>query len=93
MKIGKKYFKKSIINKNKSVEGSLAMFVVSFTAVMIILMLNNQSDFTRYVPIAFIIATVASFVELLSKDGMDTITCPIASAMVLIPMIYLAGGI
>lgn len=93
IKIGKKYFKENIINGDKSVEGSLAMFFVSFTAVMVILILNNQSNLIKNVPIALVTAGVASFVELLSKDGMDTITCPIASALVLIPMIQLMGGI
>lgn len=92
VKFGNKYFKGNIINKNKSVEGSLAMFFVSFVAVIGILLLNNPNDIHKHIPIAIITAAVASFVELISKDGMDTITCPLASAMVLIPMIHLMGG-
>ena len=42
--------------------------------------------------IAVAAATVAMFVELCTKDGYDTFTCPAAAMVVILPLIRLFGG-
>jgi len=92
---GKKYgniiIESPLVDGKKTVEGTFAMFIVSFISVVSVLLINNPSNWSIYIPIAVITAAVSAIVELISKDGMDTITCPFAAAMVLIPMIHFWG--
>ena len=37
-------------------------------------------------------AAVATFVEMCTKNGDDTITCPVAAMAVVLPLTYLLGG-
>lgn len=75
----------------KSLEGTVAMFVVSFTAIMIVLVVYGVLPWYAYAPTAAVTAGVCAVVELYTRNGMDTITCPLAAVSVLIPLIYLWG--
>ena len=76
----------------KSVEGTLAMFGVSFLTVLAVLLANSTMPWYSYAPVSALTAAICAVVELYTKDGMDTLTCPFASAAVLIPLMYLAGA-
>ena len=76
----------------KSVEGTLAMFGVSFLTVLAVLLANSTMPWYNYAPVSALTAAICAVVELYTKDGMDTLTCPFASAAVLIPLMYLAGA-
>ena len=94
--VGKRFGKHKIggkiIHGRKSVEGTVAMFVVSFCCVFGILMVRGGLAWYAYPIIAFVTALVSAFVELYTLNGIDTITCPLAAMTVLVPMIHLFGG-
>jgi len=42
--------------------------------------------------ISLFAAAVTTYVELITKDGLDTITCPAAAMVVILPLIKILGG-
>ena len=90
-RFGKHYLEGRLIEGRKSLEGTLAMFVVSFFAVLVVLLIHGSIRWYGYVPIAAVTGAVCAVVELYTKGGMDTITCPLAAAAVLIPLVHLWG--
>ena len=94
--VGKAFGKHKITIKytdgKKSVEGSLAMFLTSFVSVGIILLCRGHMSIASCIVTAVAVALVSSTAELFSKDGNDTIICPLAAMVVLLPMIAVFGG-
>ena len=94
--IGKKFGKHKITWKyadsRKSVEGSVAMFVTSALAVLAVLLTHNHLSLAAYIVIPIAGAGVATLVELVSRDGRDTVYCPTAAMLVMIPLMALFGG-
>lgn len=94
--IGKQFGRHKIrlpfADPHKSVEGTVAMFVSSAVAVWVILMLRDGLNFRECGLIAIIAAAVSAFVELCSKGGYDTVTCPAAAMAVILPLIKILGG-
>ncbi|HEY8500927.1 MAG TPA: phosphatidate cytidylyltransferase [Clostridia bacterium] len=91
-KYGKHYLEGKHIEGRKSVEGTLAMFAVSFIAVLIVLLINGNIAWYASLTIAVLTAAASSAVELFTRNGMDTVTCPFAAAAVLLPLLYLWGA-
>lgn len=89
---GRNYIEGKLVEGRKSLEGTLAMFIVSFVAVLIVLYMNEPQQFYSYVPISAITAGVCAVVELYTKGGMDTLTCPFSAALTMILLIRLWGG-
>lgn len=90
-RFGKHFLEGRMIEGRKSLEGTLAMFAFSFLAVVTVLFLEGAVIWYAYLPIGVITAGVCALVELFTKNGMDTLTCPIAAAAVLIPQISFWG--
>lgn len=94
--VGKAFGKHKIhmkyVDGRKSVEGSVAMLLTSAAAVLIILLIRGGLSPVAYVLIPGVGAAAATVVELITPDGMDTITCPIAAMMAILPMMALLGG-
>ena len=88
-RFGRHYIQWRLVEGRKSLEGTLAMFGVSFLSVMIVLIANGPVPWYGYAPISALTAAVCAVVELYTKNGMDTLTCPFAAAAVLIPLIRL----
>jgi len=91
-KYGKHYLEGKLIEGRKSVEGTFAMFTVSFISVLIVLLINANVAWYISLIIAALTAAVSSTVELYTRNGMDTITCPFAAAAVILPLLYLLGA-
>ena len=95
--IGKKFGKHKIKWKctdgKKSAEGSFSMFLVSFISVLIILSYRGGMSVMGIIITSFITAAVSMLAELCSKDGNDTVICPMAAMIVLVPLVYLFGGL
>lgn len=95
--IGKKFGKHKIkaprLDGKKSYEGSLSMFVVSFVTVTVILLQRGSLGVIPCIIIALLVAAVATVTELYSKNGNDTIICPLSAMVVLLPLIYFFGGL
>lgn len=94
--VGKRFGKHKITWKlsdgKKSVEGSTAMFITSFISVAIILACRGQMNIVAYILIAIVVALVSSIAELCSKNGMDTVICPLSAMVVLLPLVFVFGG-
>ncbi|MBR6800326.1 MAG: phosphatidate cytidylyltransferase [Eubacteriaceae bacterium] len=91
--IGKRFGKHKIKNTKKSYEGTSAMFLSSFLSVLTILVIRGGINIIFSIVVSAVTALVASVTELYTTGGNDTITCPIASMIVIIIMLYLFGGI
>jgi phytol kinase len=93
--VGKRFGRHFIVGKliegRKSLEGTLAMFAVSFVSVIVVLIAYGAVKWYGYAPIAIITAAVCAVVELYTKNGMDTLTCPLAAAATMIPLVRLLG--
>ena len=94
--IGKKYGKHKItlkfVDNKKSIEGSLAMVITSTIAVLCVLLIRGGIHPLYCIVISLLSAIISTFVELCTKNGLDTITCPLASMAVILPLITLLGG-
>lgn len=86
-RFGRRHLEGKYVEGKKSLEGSIAMLAVSFVAVLVILSVMGPNQWYEYIPVALNTAIVCTLVELFTKNGMDTITCPLAAACVLIPML------
>jgi len=91
-RFGRHLIEGRLVEGRKSLEGTLAMFAVSFLTVMAVLLANRSMAWYGYAPVSALTAAACAVVELYTKDGMDTLTCPFAAAAVLIPLIHLAGA-
>jgi phytol kinase len=90
-RFGRHYIVGRLVEGRKSLEGTLAMFVVSFVSVIVVLIAYGPVKWYSYVPIAVVTAAVCAVVELYTKNGMDTLTCPLAAAAIMIPLVRLWG--
>ena len=95
--IGKRFGKHKLnwkrVDPRKSVEGSLAMFLTSWTAVTIVLLYRGGLPVAGYVLISAAGAVVCTLVELHTPNGMDTVTCPTAALVTILPLVALLGGL
>lgn len=89
--IGKRYGVHKI--GKKSMEGSAAMFLTSLCSVFVILLLRGGLSVVLCAAIAVVTAAASALSELWSKNGMDTVICPLSAMVILIPLVYLAGGL
>lgn len=90
-RFGRHFLEGRLIEGRKSVEGTLAMFFVSFLSVIILLLIRGGLPWHGYLSIAAISAAVCAAVELFTVQGFDTVTCPLAAAAVIIPLVHLWG--
>lgn len=90
-RFGKYYLEGKMIEGRKTHEGTIAMFSFSFVSVLIILLIECPVVWYGCVTIALVTAAACAAVELYTKNGMDTLTCPLAAAAVMIPLILLWG--
>lgn len=91
-KFGRHKIKMKFADHKKSMEGSAAFLVTSSIAVWIVLLIRGGIGAFGCMLIAVAAATAAMFVELCTKDGYDTFTCPAAAMVVILPLIHLFGG-
>lgn len=93
--VGKRWGKHKInwkfVDNKKSYEGSAAMFITSFTAVFIILLIRGGISPVLCAVIAVIASLASAFVELCSKGGLDTIFCPAVSMAIILPLVNVLG--
>jgi len=94
--VGKRYGKHKIkwklADSRKSVEGSLAMFTTSALAVALVLLAHGHLSTLAYIVIPIAGAAATTIVEMITPNGRDTVTCPTAAMLVMIPLMALFGG-
>lgn len=67
----------------KSVEGSVGMAITSFACLLPVLLTMSELPILVSLIISLVTAPIASLTELFTKNGWDTVTVPIVSAIVL----------
>ncbi|MBI5032680.1 MAG: phosphatidate cytidylyltransferase [Chloroflexi bacterium] len=72
----------SVVGQTRSIEGSLVMFVLSFVATFIALVVFAQPPVVS-LALSLVVALVATIVEAFSPFGIDNLTVPLTSALVL----------
>ena len=94
--IGKRFGRHKIrlkfADRRKSVEGSLAMFLSSALSVAAVLLIRGGLSWGGYVVIPMAAAAVTTLVEMHTRGGMDTVTCPTAALLVILPLAQLFEG-
>lgn len=88
-RFGKHHIEGKLVEGKKSVEGTVAMFLVSFVSVLTVLLIHGRMMWQGCVLTAAITAAVCALVELYTRGGMDTITCPLAASVILISLVHL----
>lgn len=95
--VGTRWGKHKITGKfltgKKSWEGTAAMFVCALVSVLVILLARGGLSIVHCAVISLIVAAVSAAAELYSRNGYDTIICPLCAMSVLLPLTYLFGGI
>lgn len=87
-RFGRHFLEGKMIEGRKSLEGTLGMFMVSLVAVSIVLLIKGNFELYFSIVTAVLTAAATTAVELFTRNGMDTITCPLAAAAVLLPLLY-----
>lgn len=95
--IGKRYGKHKIRWKytdgKKSYEGSGAMLLTSFATVALVLTLHGGFSLAATLLISLVVALVSTLAELYSKNGNDTVICPLCAMAALLPLVSAFGGL
>lgn len=94
--IGKKYGKHKVKDKHadgkKSYEGTLAMFISSFISVAVVLTFRGGLTPVGYIVIPVATAAASAIAELYSKNGLDTVICPLTAMVVIDTLTLIFGG-
>ena len=69
-----------------------AINIISMISVFIILMLRGGVHAGLCALIALVASAASAFVELCSKGGIDTVTCPAVSMAIISALLSLIGG-
>lgn len=95
--VGKRYGKHKIRWKytdgKKSFEGSGAMLLTSLAALILVLSLRGGISTPVIFLIALPVALVGTLAELYSKNGNDTVICPLCTMAALLPLVAAFGGL
>lgn len=81
--IGKHKLRAKMIEGTKSVEGSVGMAITSFACLLPVLLFMSPLPWYISIVFSLIVAPIASLTELFTKGGWDTVTVPVASALIL----------
>lgn len=91
-RFGKHKIKLPFADKNKSIEGTAAMFTTSAVSVFTVLMIRGGMGIFECAVTAILAAAASAYVELCTKNGYDTFTCPAAAMAIILPMIKILGA-
>lgn len=91
-KFGRHKLKGFALDGKKSLEGTFAMFAVSVASVYVILLCRGGMEIGLILVTAVITGAVSAVAELYSKGGYDTVICPMAAMLVILPLVSVFGG-
>jgi phytol kinase len=77
------------VDGNKTMEGAIAMCSVSAIAILLCLILYTSLPWYLCLAVALVIAPICAVVELISHNGLDTITVPFATAVPIFTLMIL----
>lgn len=90
--VGKFWGKRHVIHHwiegAKTWEGTGAMMAFAAGAVFLTMLFYGRQSWYVSLTVAVLVAPVAGFVELFSRKGMDTLTVPLSTALLILPLLY-----
>jgi dolichol kinase len=90
--VGKTFGRRKIqhprIAGTKTVEGTLAMYVVAGLSILLTLLIYAGQPWCVSFIVALLVAPVCAIVELFSPRGMDTLTVPLSAAFAILPLMF-----
>ena len=88
--VGKAFGRRPILHPRiegkKTVEGTVAMFVVAGLTIFLTLLIYAGQSCRVSLGVALLVAPVSAAVELFSPRGMDTLTVPLSTAFAILPL-------
>lgn len=90
---GQHHIKSKYLDGKKTIEGTLAMFALSFLVITLILVMSSGLAWYYILIISLLTSALNTLVELYTKNGMDTVTCPLAVLALMLPLLYLLGAL
>lgn len=91
--IGKRFGRHKIPGSPKSFEGTFSMFAVSCITVTVILAIRGGMPWYGVLITSLTAGAASAAVELYTPGGYDTVTCPLTSMAVILPLAGIFGGI
>ena len=88
-RFGKHKIRWRIADGKKSFEGSIAMLVCAFLSVLTVLLVRGGISLPMCILISALAALFTTFTELCTKNGLDTVICPLSAMAVIVPMVCL----
>lgn len=86
---GRRHIVLPLVESAKTCEGTLAMTLAAGLAFFLTMWLYAGQPWHLSLVVALIVAPFASFVELFSRRGLDTLTVPFSSACLILPIVIL----
>jgi dolichol kinase len=90
--LGRNHIRHPWVEGTKTREGTIAMYVVSTVIIFFILMLYSALPWFACLAGALLVAPICSVVELISRNGLDNVTVPLATAVPIFLLIMLFKG-
>ncbi len=91
--VGKAFGRRRVIHRYieraKTIEGTAAMIGTACLALFLTLLFYAGLSWLSSLLIALVAAPVCGLVELFSKKGLDTLTVPLGTSFVILPLVYL----
>lgn len=89
IKFGTHQIRSRLVEGPKTWEGTLAMYIISACSLFSSLLFYAELSWYICLLVAFLVAAVAAFSELVSRKGRDTVNVPLATALPLFGLISL----
>lgn len=83
IKFGKHKLNLRSVDKCKTIEGSIACLISSFVVCLVTLIIFMHYPIWKYIVAPILLALSLTYVEAISKKGMDTIYCPLTAMIIL----------
>ena len=80
---GKHKLNMSFVDESKTIEGSVACLIASFIACLVTIIVFMHYPIWKYIVAPLLLSLSLTYVEAISKKGMDTVYCPLTAMLIL----------
>ena len=91
--VGKRFgthqIQSGIVGGTKTWEGTIAMYIVAVAAIFISLSFYIEMPWYKCMAVALTVGMVSAFSELVSRNGNDTVSVPVSTAVLLFSAMYI----
>ena len=84
IRFGKNKLNMNFVDEKKTIEGSVAMLFTCFLTCLFTLLIFTNFPIWKYTVTSILIATSLTYIEAISKKGMDNILCPLTASIILL---------